>query len=317
MQYPLTLPRAMGLLLISAMAWGGMFPLAKVLLVHIDAFSMTSIRYGLAALLFLAVLRWREGRAALRLEGQGWRVWLYGSLGFAGFNLLAFEGLGHTQPEHAAIIMALMPLLTALVNWLLTRVRPSGTTLAAIALALLGVGLVITDGHWTRLLEGADIAGDGLLLAGALCWVVYTLGAQKFPGWSPLRYTALSCALGALSILGITAAAILAGHAHLPTAAGLGASAWGIVYLVLIAAFVAVLGWNAGIRRVGAQGVLFINLVPVTAFIIGVLQGHHFGSAEVVGAALVMLALVLNSVLARQDVRDWLLRAQRVVNYTP
>lgn len=112
--------------------------------------------------------------------------------------------------------------------------------------------------------------------------------------------------------MGITAAAILVGHAHLPTAAGLAASAWGIVYLVLIAAFVAVLSWNAGIRRVGVQGVLFINLVPVTAFIIGVLQGPHFGGAEVAGAA-----LVLNSVLARQDVRDWLLRAQRVVNYTP
>jgi drug/metabolite transporter (DMT)-like permease len=303
MNRTLTLPQGLGLLWIAALAWGGMFPLAKVLLLHMDAFSMTSIRYGLASPLFLVALAWREGRSALRLDGRGRRVWLYGSLGFAGFNLLAFEGLGQARPEHAAIIMALMPLLTALVNWALNGVRPSGVTLASIALALFGVGLVISDGDWARLITGAHLRGDGMLLLGALCWVFYTLGGQRFPAWSPLRYTALTCTFGALSIVSVTALAVLFGHAHLPTAQDLRVSAWGIAYLVLVAAFIAVLGWNAGIRRVGASGgVLFINFVPVTAFAIGVVQGHRFGGVEVLGAALVMSALVLNSVLTRPGV---------------
>lgn len=311
MNRTLTRPQAMGLLLIAAIAWGGMFPLAKALLHHMDAFGMTAIRYGTAALLFLATLRWREGRDALRLGGAGPRLWLYGTLGFAGFNLLAYVGIAHTRPEHAAVMVALTPLITAVIQGLRIRRRPDASVLLAIALALCGVVLVIGDGGALGR-SGGGVGGDILVFLGAVCWVLYTLGAQRFPGWSPLRYTALSCALGAASIVAIDAALVGLGLAHLPSAHGLRESAWGIVYLVVVAAFVAVLGWNAGIRRIGAQGgVLFINLVPVTAMVIGALQGHPVGAGEIVGAGMVMAALVLNSVAASPGAIGRLLRRPR------
>ncbi|OIQ89594.1 EamA-like transporter family protein [mine drainage metagenome] len=289
----------------AGIAWGGMLPLGKVLFHHLDPVVMTALRYGFAALLFLGALVWREGRAALRLQGRGARLWLLGTVGFAGFNLLGFEGLQRTQPEQAAVMVALMPLVTALVQWAGYAQRPARATWAAIGLALLGVLLVLSGGSATRLLRGGDVHGDLLVLAGALCWVSYTLGARAFPGWSPLRYTALSCGFGASSIVLIAVAGMASGHLPVPDAADLRASAWGLAYLVLIAAFVAVLGWNAGIARVGATaGVLFINLVPVTAFAIGACMGRHFGGAELIGAALVMSALVINSVFAALGARS-------------
>jgi len=61
-----------------------------------------------------------------------------------------------------------------------------------------------------------------------------------------------------------------------------------------------VLAWNAGISVLGpANGVLFINLVPITAFAIGVAQGHKFGASEIAGALLVIGALVVNNVATR------------------
>lgn len=299
-------PGARGLLFLgfAGMAWGGMLPVGKLLFQHLDPIVMTALRYGFAALLFLAALVWREGWAALRPQRRGLRLWLLGTVGFAGFNLLGFEGLEHTQPEQAAVMVALMPLVTAMVQWLLQGQRPAKATLWAIGLALAGVLLVLSGGSMSRLLHGGGVRGDLMVLAGALCWVGYTLGARSFPGWSPLRYTALSCAPGALSIAAIALAGMAGGYLRVPTGADLHAAAWGLAYLVVVAAFLAVLGWNAGIARVGATtGVLFINLVPVTAFGVGALSGQHFGAAELLGAGLVMAALVLNSVFAALGAR--------------
>lgn len=317
MKRSLSFPQALGVLGVAAMAWGGMLPLAKAMMLHMDVFVMTAIRYGLAAPLFLLALAWKEGRSAWRLDGQGWQLAALGSLGFAGFNLLGYEGLRHTQPQQAAIIIALMPLLSALVNWALNAVRPSAGTWVSIGLSLLGVALVLSNGNPAHLLADNHLGGDGLVLAGVLCWVIYTLAARRYPAWSSLRFTAWTCTFGALSIVAIAALAVALGHAQMPTLPVLRESAWGLAYLVLIAAFIAVLGWNAGIQRVGASvGVLFINFVPVTAFGIALFQGVHVGGAELLGAGLVMLALLLNSALAHPRMKA-LLSRQQVVRTCP
>jgi drug/metabolite transporter (DMT)-like permease len=164
----------------------------------------------------LAILWFAEGRRALSPGDAGLRFWLYGSLGFAGFSILGFLGLTRSRPEHAAIIVALMPLITALMNWLMRGLRPRTITLAATLVALVGVALVITKGHLH--LEGTGtLDADALVLAGVVCWVAYTMGASNFPGTSALRYTALSMALGTVTIVIVTVAASIAGFAHLPT----------------------------------------------------------------------------------------------------
>ena len=58
----------------------------------------------------------------LRLLGRrGLRLFGLGTLGFAGFNLLAFTGLDHAEPQSAALVVALAPLITAVVLWLRDR----------------------------------------------------------------------------------------------------------------------------------------------------------------------------------------------------
>ena len=142
-----------------------------------------------------------------------------------------------------------------------------------------------------------------LLLIAALCWVIYTLGAADFPSWSALRYTAMSSILGTVSIFVITAGLALNGNIHLPTLSVITSFGWEFFYLVILGAVVAVLSWNAGIRIIGPlNGVLFINLVPITAFVIGVLQGHLFTQDELIGAMLVVLALIANNLYSRRRI---------------
>ena len=289
------------LLIFTTVSWGAMFPIAKAALGTLDGFWITLLRYGSAAPIFLVILALMEGRRAFTLEGKGLSLLVLGTLGFAGFSILAFVGLSHSKPEHGAIIMALMPLITAIMAWVTKGIKPSPETMVCVAVALVGVILVVTGGNAASISGGA-LAWDVMILAGAVCWVLYTMGAQKFPGWSPVRYTALSCGLGALSILAITVAASAAGISKVPSPGQITAVVPELLYLIIIAGVMAVFSWNIGVKRLGPlNGVLFINLVPVTAFAIGAFQGRVFSNIELIGAALTISALIANNLLARKS----------------
>src|SRR3954452_11834934 len=151
-----TNPTGVGALLatMTAVAWGGQFVVGKSALGTVDAFPLTTVRYALAAALWLFLLAVVEGRRSLRLEGRGQRLFWLGTLGFAGFNLLAYTGLAHARPQSASLIVALAPLLTALVVWRRTRIRPSNATFGLLGLALAGVVLVISGGHPSSIVDG-------------------------------------------------------------------------------------------------------------------------------------------------------------------
>ena len=182
--------RGVGLLLIAAIAWGGLFPVAMVILPALDPFHMTAIRYGITAIIFVGLLAVAEGPRALKLEGRGLRAALLGTAGFAGLGLLLFVGLQHSRPEHGAIIMATQPLIAAVTAWLLRGVRPARATLAFLGVALLGVLLVVTKGHFTGVSVGGTGFGDLMMFLGAVSWVIYSLGAADFPSVATALYGA-------------------------------------------------------------------------------------------------------------------------------
>src|SRR4051794_16403605 len=285
------MPRALPSL-IAVLCWGGMFPIADAAMDHVDAAHITAIRYSIASVAFLALLAAFEGRGALRYDGRFGRALLFGSLGFAGFNLLSYVGLRHTTPQHASLIAALLPVLTVLTRWRMTGERPAPALLAFVGAAFAGVALVVVGDDPSAALQGG--VGDLLVLLGAMCWVRYTLSAASdFGGWSPLRFTALSAAAGTLTIVAIAAVGDLSGLLSTPTAGDLGAAGWGIGYIVLFGALIAVLAWNSGVQRIGpANAALFMNLVPVTTFTIQAFRGATPGPVELAGAAVTLAALI-------------------------
>src|SRR2546430_15939866 len=139
---------------ITAVTWGGQFVVGKSALDRVNAFPLSTVRYAGRAGLWLVVLAAVEGRGGLRLDGRGLRLFWLGSLGFAGFNLLAYTGLAHSRPQSASLIVALAPLLTALVLWRRTGTRPTRVTFGFLALALAGVVLVISGGHPSTIVSG-------------------------------------------------------------------------------------------------------------------------------------------------------------------
>jgi drug/metabolite transporter (DMT)-like permease len=67
---------------------------------------------------------------------------------------------------------------------------------------------------------------------------------------------------------------------------------------------IALVAWNIGIAKLGAAtAVLFMNVVPITAFAIAIGFGAHYPAIEYLGAAITILALALNSIVARPRMR--------------
>lgn len=288
------------LLLTATAAWGGMFPVAKQALTLIDPIYMTLIRYASVTAILIIVLIAREGIGSLHPQGHARHLYINGSIGFAGFNILALYGLSHSRPEKAAIFLALVPLLTACIKWLRHGARPPWSTWGCILVALLGVFLVVSAGDLSLLLSGENGRGDIAILAGVVCWSIYTLSREALPTWSALRYTCLTTAFGSLTLLILATGATVSGMIPVPRTQTLIAVQDEILYLIVVAGVVAVYAWNAGIYRLGAvNGALFLNVVPLTAFLIEILRGWQPPVVEVFGALLVIGALVTDNLLVR------------------
>lgn len=301
MSSPPHLVRGLGWVLVSILCWVPLFPLAKRALPMVDAFALGSVRYTIGAALFVALLVLLEGRQALRYEGRFVPAALCGVIGITGFNVLVWYGLNFTRPEHAAIIMGIQTPLTALAVWWTRGARPAAFTLVCISVAFAGVLLVVTEGDPARAFQGGALLGDVLVFFGALCWVTYTIASARFTGWSPIRFTVLTCLPGAVGLLAVNAAALAAGAAVVPTVHALGAIAWQIAYFAVGTVVLGVLGFNFSVKYLGPLNtMLMLNLVPVGVFVIEAALGRSFGAAEIAGAALVIGALGANNLYLRR-----------------
>ncbi|ECH7054099.1 DMT family transporter [Salmonella enterica] len=292
--------------LLATVSWGGMFPVMTHALTYIDPFNFTTFRYGIAGIAFALLLLFREGQNSFRLKGERWGLaWLFGTLGFADFGFLVFLGQSLAGPGGAltaSIMMATMPMLGLLTIWALKKVRPHASTMSFILLSFSGVVLVITNGDVFAVLNSPiSLAANLLLIAGALCWVLYTIGGSYFPGWSPLRYTTMTTLLGMISVVLIDLFLVGSGAISVPSAASIITIVPHLLYMALVAGLVAVLCWNVGNRIITpTNGVLFMDVVPITAFIVSALNGVVPTNMQITGAVITAMALVLNNLNQRK-----------------
>ncbi|MGR8920571.1 MAG: DMT family transporter [Gammaproteobacteria bacterium] len=281
--------------------WGVQLPLARDAFAIVDPFHITALRYLLAALCLVPVLAWREGLAALSYRGGGLTASWLGVVGMCASPMLVFLGMSYSSAEHAVVIVSLQPAMAALAYWLLRGARPAAFTLLCIAGAFVGVMLVVTGGAIGFAESASQVAGDLVVMLGAGCWVVYTMGIGRLHGWSTWRITVLTMIPGALATSVLTACLVAVGYLQPTSVEALSAVAFEIAFLTFAGVLLAMLAWNFGTRRVGAiNATLLINCMPVTTFVYRSLQGHAFAPAELAGAALVVAALIANNLYLRR-----------------
>lgn len=291
--------------LFATLSWGATFPVMTSALTRCDPYTFTALRYGFAGLALMVALALREGGQGFSLKGQRTGLaWLLGSAGFVGFGFFVFAGqqmAGKDGALTASIMMATMPMLGILVNGIVRRVMPPALSVGLIMLSFFGVITVITKGHYGSLANNpGGYVANALIIMGALCWVIYTVGAGFFPHWSPLKYTAMTTGLGMTSILALTAGLYISGAVTVPASADFIFIIPHVFYTAIIAGFIGILGWNMGNKILTPMnGVLFMDVVPLTAFSISAMAGVAPTAPEIIGACLTCAALILNNLYLR------------------
>lgn len=282
-------------LLTVTVIWGTTFPAMKQLSVHLQPLHIIALRFGLAALALLPLLR------GMRAAEWRWGVGL-GLLNFLAF-WLQIEGLALTTSNRNAFVTGLNVLIVPLLAWAVLRRKLGWSIWAAGALALLGLRLMFyEDSPWNL--------GDTLTLASALGFAIFILALEacaQHNRQAPLRATRLATAVtltmfsGSLLVLG----AQTDGWAQLlANARQLQLGGWvALVYLALAASVLVVMLQAWGQQRVDAmRSAIIYGLEPVCAAITAwLLIGERMGQLAILGAGLLVLALMLSQVGSQES----------------
>lgn len=298
------------LCLISAISWGAMFPVANHAFHYIDPFYFTIFRYVSVTIILMVWLLWKEGKQAFRFEGKGWLLWFFGTMAFTVYNLLIFWGqdlLGHPGTMVASIMESFMPMISIIIVWVLLKQRPQRFTLFCVLIGFIGASLVVTKGDFGAFFTAANQMIPSLFIFIAVTgWVVYTMGGSRFSkaGWSALRYSTLSSLLGTATATVIVLGATLSGAIAFPTAETIIITSPQIAFMVIFPGVIALVGWNYGVSVITPlNGLLFLNLVPVTTLVIQIFQGTGVTVYDYIGTFFIIASLLSNNVFLRLQQR--------------
>lgn len=265
---------------LAAILWGANFNLAKPVLAEMSPYLAGASRYTIAAIVMILIARFSQAVIPLR----EWKAYLtLGIVGVFGFNLFFFLGMAHSSAINGALIMALNPLLTAILSYFILGERPKLAQLLAFPVGIAGVAIVVlgAGAEWTI------ATGDLYIMIASLNWAVYNVLVKKM---MPKQVSGIASTAGIMTVgaLALSLAAACNGSPLvMPTAhAGLA-----LLIMALGGGVLAYLFWNASIKHLGpAKAAIFMNLIPVTTMVIAAFehvpptQGQLFGAVLVISA---------------------------------
>ncbi len=244
--------------------WAANFIVVKAANEQIPPITFAFLRFGLAAVTLLVLLRWREGD--LRLPRRDVLPILgLGALGFGVYQILWATALQDIPAGDSALLIATTPVITALLAVASGADSLTRTKLLGSLVSFAGVAVIVAAGHGITL--GGALIGDALTLLAAVCWSVYTaFGAPILRRHSPLRTTTWAMVGGSLVLLvpGLFQAV------GVPWS-GVSADAWaGLLFSAFIPAGIANVVVFSAIRLLGPTRVTAYQfLVPFMAVLMG------------------------------------------------
>jgi drug/metabolite transporter (DMT)-like permease len=282
--------------------WAANFIVVKAANQQIPPVTFALLRFGIAALVLLVVLRWREGSLALP-RGDIVAVLGLGALGFGVYQILWSTALQEIPAGDSAMLVAGTPVLTALLAVIsgadvLTRTKLVGTLVS-----FAGVGVVVASRPGFGLT--ASLVGDALTLGATLCWSIYTaFGAPILRRHSPLRTTAWAMVGGSL-VLAVPGV-LQAGSANWPA---VDASAWaGLAYSSLLPAGLANVLLFHAIRLLGPTRITAYQfLVPFVAVLLAAaFLAEPMRVEQLLGGVVIVLGVALTRSERAEDLATWL-----------
>ena len=285
----------------AACLWGTSATLARFMFRdrHVPALTAVELRLLIAVAILGPWLALRRP-AMLRVERADWGYFLtLGVLGVAAVKGTYFYSISKLGVGLAILLQYLAPSL--IVVWgALRGTRVHATTIVAIASALIGIGLLVSNLATSATAASRRpldwVVGFGSALAFAFYVVFSKRGLRRYPPQTVLFYTFL--------IAGIFWAVITPPWRI--AAAGYGPDLWAMfaalgVFSTLVPFFL----FNSGLKHLtAAEAGIIASLEPVIAVLTAaIFLGEGLGALQWLGAVLVLMAATLASLQAPETVR--------------
>jgi drug/metabolite transporter (DMT)-like permease len=252
--------------MLAIVIWGATPAATKYAVAEIDPLAVGMLRTALAGLAVAPALLLL--RLPLPRDRTGWRLLLISTAsGFIGFPLLFSLALAHTSTAHAALVLALAPVLTGLVGAVVERRRPGRWWWGGVTVASAGAAALI-------LLRGqgsgeATLYGD--LMALAACFAVaggYVAGSRLSPVIGTWSVTAWGALLGCAVAVPVVATQFAIGG--WPDA---GLTAWtAIGWLAVVSSLLGYVAWYWALAGGGVARISTLQfLQPAVTLILAVI----------------------------------------------
>ncbi len=279
-------------LIATTIFWGATWVVAHILVEEVPPFTASFVRFAIA----VAALAWfvwdKEGRFPPLTRHQMGTVFWLGFIGVFLYNYFFLTAMQHITAGRGALVIALNPVLTALVAWLWFKEGITARKLLGIVVALSGCLLVISKGRFEEILNGGLGIGELLAIGCVVTWAFYTfIGRYATRTLSPLVATFYACLVGCV-MLGVASISeapwTLVGH--------FSTKAW--FSLLFLGFFATALGgtwFTDAVKEIGATRTApFINLTPISGVLLGALVlEERLDRVVLIGGALTIFGVML------------------------
>lgn len=246
-----------------ALTWGCTFVNSKILILHgMSPEEIFTVRFIIAYLCIWIFTPRRLFADNLRDEA---RMALLGITGGSLYFVAENTAIGISYVNNVSFIVCTAPLATTLLAIALFRdVHATWNIITASILAVIGVGMVIFNGHFVLHLNPL---GDALALCACLCWAVYSLllrGVSQRYG--AVFITRKVFFYGLLTMLPFFAVKPWT----FPLAKFTDTAVWGnLLFLGLVASYICFLLWSWVTKKIGAlKTTNYVYLNPISTVIV-------------------------------------------------
>ena len=272
----------------AALIWSTSFVTTKIALIDVPPFTLGALRFVVAALVLALV-----GLVSRRLEHVARRdmarLAVGGLLGITSYFALQNVGVQLTSASDASLLVASYPAITMLVESMLEHTRIAPLRFAGVAVAMVGVYLVVKQ---TGGVAGSEhMLGDLLLTLTGLVWALYNFVTRDVvKRYRMLTVIFWQTMVGAIAFVPL-ALSENAAWRHLSVG-----SALSVVYMGVFCSFLAFFLYARGLRDVDpGSAVSLMNLVPVFGLILAVGGlGESINVLQVVGGLVVIAGVLLS-----------------------
>ena len=252
-------------LLVATSLWAGNAIAGRLLVGSISPITLSTVRWGLAALLLLP-LGWRVFKPGSALWQNKKRFILLGLFGVGSYNVLLYLALQTSTAINVTLIGASMPIWMLIIGAGFYQVKPKLLQLVGAAISIVGVGVVLTRGDLTSLLSLQVVIGDLLIMLATILWAVYSWMISR-PGTSTERQWPWADFLMAQVLIGLLWTSFFDGFEIASGHAFLDLNVWTASLILFVAigpSLIAYRCWGLGVSKAGPTvAAFFANFIPL------------------------------------------------------